>query len=70
MYLKPKGAKGYPKLGVKYLNGRRVDAFQNDGNCCWTIFKKPGFRGEKTMVGVGFDGRPNLQPSSVNSIGC
>ena len=61
----------YPKIkkGFSILKKNVVTMLIRNGNCCWEIYEKPYFRGEKQYLShdVNF---PDIQPESLKKVEC
>jgi len=54
------------------FNNRGLTTYRlnNPGTCCWDIYSKPNFRGDKQHVGRKFDEAPAFQPRTARVVTC
>ena len=61
----------YPKIkkGFPILKKNIVIKLIRNGDCCWEIYEKPYFRGEKQYLGHS-ENYPDIQPESLKKVDC
>jgi len=61
----------YPKIkkGFSILKKNIVIKLIRNGDCCWEIYEKPYFRGEKQYLGHS-ENYPDIQPESLKKVDC
>ena len=61
----------YPKIkkGFSILKKNIVINLIRNGDCCWEIYEKTYFRGEKQFLGHS-ENYPDIQPESLKKVDC
>ena len=67
----PKKDGGYPniKMGFSILKKNIVTLLIRNGDCCWEVYEKPYFRGEKQYLSH-VENFPDIQPMSLKKVNC
>ena len=61
----------YPKIkkGFSILKKNIVMKLIKNGDCCWEIYEKPHFKGEKQYLSHD-ENYPDIQPESLKTVDC
>ena len=66
---KKDGAYPYIKKGFSILKKNIVTQLITNGECCWEVYEKPFFRGEKQYLSHA-ENFPDIQPMSIKKTDC
>lgn len=59
-----------PNIGRRFESAFRIFQVRNVGDCCYELYERPKFRGERRVVGPNYDGEPELRVMSVKKVEC
>ena len=65
--------KAYPniKRGFRFLRRNIVTEYEVTGDCCWELYEKKKFGGQKQVVFPGANQNyPDFKPVSLKKLGC